>query len=277
VHDIVSRPHQINLKNGCLPGFRAEVNLTDSLAFFGLALANKFPANTKLSLEVVSTLELKLMDSNITEPQYLGADLQLSEPHFEEEATLLSARSVVPLHEVKAKERAGRRLTFSLALIAALIVGALGATLIYKQRGQTPATATVETSAAAFNEVAPEASSTTPSGGATSDSAAATSKALENASEVSKREERNVAATRPMKPTALVVRSAGSAKETEITRDEDVNSGERKAERRAQRMEAWRLRREAEHQARREWRDRRMQRSDDLLRIREIFEGTRRP
>ena len=214
------------------------------------------------------------MDSNITEQQYLGTDLQLSEPHFEEEATLLSARRVVPLHEVKAEKRSGRRLTVGLALVAALIVGALGATLIYKQRGQTPAT--VESASQAFSEAATEPPSTTPAGGATSDSPTAASQAPEK-SDGPARDGRNVVIMRPKKAAPSVEQSSGSSRKTETVRDEDIDPAERKAERRAQRMEARRLRWEENRRARGEMRGRRVQPTDDVLRIREIFEGRRRP
>jgi hypothetical protein len=221
-------------------------------------------------------LELKLMEPNITEQQYSG-DL-LSEPHFDEEATLLSARPVVPLHEIKAAERSSKRLTVGLALVAALVAGALGATLIYRQRGQAPTTDTVETVPEPREAQAgppPDAgggiSSAPASPSSMSFSASATK--ASNVSAVPKGAPRDSAATRSRKPATP---SVISVQTTEIRRDE-VTPEEKWAERRAERLEARRLRQEAKREARGEVRRRRVQRSDDLLRIREIFEGPPRP
>ncbi|HET9786595.1 MAG TPA: hypothetical protein VFP47_05660, partial [Pyrinomonadaceae bacterium] len=61
------------------------------------------------------------------------ADLSL--PHFDEDATLLSARPVVPLHEVKAETRSRRRVIFGLTILAAILLGAISATLLLMQSG----------------------------------------------------------------------------------------------------------------------------------------------
>ncbi len=263
-----------------------------SAAFFsfsvcGLALAND-PFHIQQSES--DSRELKTMESNITEQQYLAADLQLSEPHFEEEATLLSARPVVPLHEVKAEERSGRRLTIGLALVAALVVGALGATLVYKQRSQTAATATEETTTPVANEqAATDASANAVAGGVAggivADPPQAASGVAENSSEAADRDARNdarnIVTTRPRKPETVVVRHSDPDKPAAPRRDEavrdDVVLEDEKAARRAERIEARRLRQEAAREARQDGRRRRARRSDDLLRIREIFEGPRRP
>lgn len=55
----------------------------------------------------------------------------LSLPHFDEEATLLSARPVVPLHEVRAETRSKGRLLFASTIVAAVVLGALGASLLF--------------------------------------------------------------------------------------------------------------------------------------------------
>lgn len=217
------------------------------------------------------------MEPNITEQQYSGG--LLSEPHFDEEATLLSARPVVPLHEIKAAERSSKRLTVGLALVAALVVGALGATLIYRQRGQAHTTDTVETvpeprEAGPAPDVGGGTSSAPASPSSMSLSASATK--ASNVSAVPKGEPRDSAATRSRKPTTPGAPSVISVQTTEIRRDE-VTPEEKWAERRAERLEARRLRQEAKREARGEVRRRRVQRSDDLLRIREIFEGPPRP
>src|SRR4029077_18052992 len=86
-------------------------------------------------------LELALMESNIINEEYFEDAGPLSEPHFDEEATLLSARPVVPLEEIKAEERSQKRLIVGLAMACSLTMGALATTLIYKQRGQAQSAA----------------------------------------------------------------------------------------------------------------------------------------
>jgi len=187
------------------------------------------------------------MESNIKNQQSSGADLHLSEPHFDEEATLLSARPVVPLHDVRPKTLSERRLVLGLAMAISIMAGVLGATLIYKQRGQKQATGTVET-ATEVSEPKPQPLSGV--GGANSELPASAPSVSENLNDVATRE----------------VRSAG-----------DITQARKAAPLRAERMEAWRLRRDAEREAKRETRGHKGQSSSDLLRIREIFEGSPRP
>src|SRR6185295_18479585 len=87
------------------------------------------------------------MKPNITDYQYFAADQQLSEPHFEEEATVLSARPVVPLGDLPSEQRSGKGLAFSLVIVIAIIVGALGATLFYQRSSETQESAIEDKSA----------------------------------------------------------------------------------------------------------------------------------
>ena|SRR5882672_8880356 len=191
--------------------------------------------------------EIRLMESNMKNQQSSGADLHLSEPHFDEEATLLSARPVVPLHDVSPKTLSERRLVLGLAMAISVMAGVLGATLIYKQRGQKQATGTVEM-ATEVSEPKPQPLSGV--GGANSELPASAPSVSENLNDVATRE----------------VRSAG-----------DIAQARKAAPLRAERMEARRLRRDAEREAKRETRGQKGQSSSDLLRIREIFEGSPRP
>lgn len=227
------------------------------------------------------------MEANITQPQHSSS--LLSEPHFDDEATLLSARPVVPLHEVKAAERSRRRLTFGLTLVAAIVVGAFGATLIYRQRGQSPAAATVDT-AAPNAEVLPSHRNAPAAGGGTTEASPPASSASANLNDVPKPEPGDIeaaAATRSRKPTISIAQIKGVAhktaqntsgvKSTETSRDEADRVENERAQRRAERLETRRQRREARREAGGEVRSRRVRQGDDLLRIREIFEGPRRP
>jgi cytoskeletal protein RodZ len=225
------------------------------------------------------------MQSNITEQQY--PDGLLSEPHFDEEATILSARPVVPLHEIQATERSSKRLTFGLALIAALMIGALGATLIYRQRGQIATTETVDTAVPETsqntkqgNEAAAGASVSDAGGGASETPASAVAVSPPKTSDAPASEWRDSAAARPRKSATTVVQSpvkSAEARSIETQRDEVSDPEAIRAQRRAERIEARRQRRQAQREAWGEVRSRRVQRTDDLLRIRDIFEGPRRP
>lgn len=200
----------------------------------------------------------------------------LSLPHFDEEATLLSARPVVPLHEVKAKTGSRRRLAFGLALVAALFVGALSATLLYTNReqpGQAIAGETVE----------PAADPTTDSFVLSSREAGGSAIESDNpVPSVGKEDQpstsrvsnaRNPAVAKTQSPRI----SSSTARATRTNDTEQTEAGDPQVDdremRRAERREARRLRREEG----RERRSRREQAGDDLMRIREIFEGSPRP
>ncbi|HEY3038781.1 MAG TPA: hypothetical protein VGJ66_08590 [Pyrinomonadaceae bacterium] len=219
------------------------------------------------------------MESNVTDQQYFGADLQLSEPHFDEEATLLSARRVVPLGDVRPQARSGTRLAFGLSIVLAVMAGAFGASIIYKQRGQKQATAIVETGSRNPEPVVPDGQSlSSVSGGTTSDlhaSASSTSEDIEDL--VTGDGRKNAAATKARKPTPPFSQSAKSGQANETWQDGAGNLGDEKELRRFERIEARRLKRNAEREARREARGQKSRASDDLWRIREIFEGSPRP
>lgn len=184
----------------------------------------------------------------------------LSEPHFDEEATLLSAQPVVPLEEIVAEERSGKRLMFGVAMVFSLIVGALAGTLIYKQRGHQQSTAIVDTAVpGAAGIVVDESVPVSPV--AEQASAAGTGTLPESS-----------AVPAPIKTVGSSSLRAGSSRV--VTKEKTLESVEDERElRRAERIEARRLRRRSEREEARRYRDR----SDDVLRIREIFEGSRRP
>ena len=76
-----------------------------------------------------------------------ASDEPLSLPHFDEEATLQSARPVVPLHEVKAQGRSRRRWLLGGALALAATLGAVTASLIYSQGSQPEEASVIDTNA----------------------------------------------------------------------------------------------------------------------------------
>jgi hypothetical protein len=213
------------------------------------------------------------MESNITDQQYLNDELQLPEPHFDEEATVLSARPVVPLEEIKARASIGRRLAFGLTILGSLLVGALGASLIYKQRGQKPAMTIMDTvvaGSAASAEGSPVIESSTG----------------EARKAIAQSEAPNAGAVAEDKNPELQIaqraeRSEPQTRRIELARHDKesltTSHAAEKEMRRAEKIEARRLRRTTERESENEARSRRRKSSDDLLRIREIFEGSPRP
>ncbi|HEV7474428.1 MAG TPA: hypothetical protein VGN90_10295 [Pyrinomonadaceae bacterium] len=217
------------------------------------------------------------MATNITEQRYSDDELQLAEPHFDEEATMLSARPVVPLTEIAENDaRAGfkRHLGLGLSLVASLILGVVGATLILRQRVQKPAAEIVETAIAGSG--GPADHSALSSFGEVTGEVAGSRDAVETAADKNGQLQVAAAAERQVsqpvrKPIQKIEPERRSAEPGEFVSPED----EREI-RRAERIEARRLRRS---EAREERRDRRRGRksANDLLRVREIFEGSRRP
>jgi hypothetical protein len=205
-----------------------------------------------------------MMESNF-EQQEAIIEEELSEPHFDEEATLLSARPVVPLAEVRAEARRGR-LFFAFAIIAALIMGAVGGAFLYKGQGQDQHDQLAETEM--------------PFSGTPIQSGAA-GMAIESNETVSRAENDETAPRDPGNVASSVEHEAPSvSREVFKTQEKPVvdRSDElTPEERRAERKEARRLRRQTEREARQNARGDRVQSGDDLLRIREIFEGLPRP
>ena len=205
------------------------------------------------------------MESNITNRPYLAGALPLAEPHFDEEATLLSARPVVPLREIKAEERTAKRLVFAVAMACSLMVGALGASLIYKQRGQESSTAIVSTAVPGAAGIAVDEPVSAPS--IAEEVGGTATGTLPEAG----------AATVDKKSVSWVPRRAASTVvETKRRKTLPQQVAQRELPR-AERIDARRLRLRSEREARRESGGRKRKSSDDLLRIREIFEGPSRP
>lgn len=206
--------------------------------------------------------------------QQLASGTPLSLPRFEEEATLLSARPVVPLHEVKMATRSKRRLVFALAILAATLIGALGTTLVMQRVRIYPNPAIGRAS-----DVTQPNNSNTLIGesGGSAGSAIDSDEPTPSAEQPIKG---NVQATPSVvvanKQTPRTARggAAASARDREAIENEILDLERDEIEmRRAERRERRRLKRETED----ERRSRREHSVDDLMRIREIFEGPGRP
>ncbi len=201
---------------------------------------------------------------SLNEQQGITIDEELSEPRFDEEATLLSARPVVPLTEVKAEARLRGRLVIALAVVGALIMGAVAGTLLFKGRGQSPDTEMAETTDAAPLPAQMQAGA---SGAVaeTEETPVAENIEIPSSETQNSMPEADPPSMSPPKSSRPIV----------LPRREDV--ADDKEARRLERKEARRLRRQAERDARQSAKSDRRQSTDDLTRIREIFEGSPRP
>jgi hypothetical protein len=211
------------------------------------------------------------MDSSSTDPQSLSVDLQITEPHFDEEATLLSARPVVPLEIVTAKPRLNRSWAFGLTLTGAVMIGVIASAIYFtRYKSESLAAADSQTifagaeASTTVTDSADGSAAAVDGAGANGDTAVRN----ETSSVLSTTDGRSVQSgtlrTKPVvqsarKPATRRLASPGLADREQQFRNE----------RQAARREAW----ERKHEAR----DDRSVKADDLFRIREIFEGRHRP
>lgn len=192
------------------------------------------------------------------------------EPHFDEEATLLSARPVVPLTEVKSKEHRQRFALLAVTLTLAVLVGALGATWFYSNRDETRIkTATLidaEVGIAADVALPQDEIDLIPNAVASEISPEAVAEFEAQPAENSAKTGRKT----PTKPSREreVKRTEQGASQAVVTPEPTpipVAPNEARWEERRERREARRQRRAARQSGR------------DLFRIHEIFEGSPRP
>lgn len=201
----------------------------------------------------------------------LSPEEPLPLPHFDEEATVQSARPVVSLHQVKARSK--RRLLLVAALAIAASLGAL-TSLIYNRR-DNPQDASVSTAAPDPSEALTD-NSLSASGGAAglpvnSNPAAVPVNDTESDSlmttkvEADRRESPNLS-----NQTSRIGRNSETVASVPVAdeREDEILAEEREL-RRAERREARRLRRQRRVGESRS--------GDGLTRIREIFEGSPRP
>ena len=182
----------------------------------------------------------------------------LRSPHFDDEATLLSARPVVPLKEVKSKSLLRRILPF----LATAILGGLLTGVILLQFGRDTSPAKVVVPDSRDESTARE----TPIGSSENRDSSAT-----EAKEQRLQEPGTVAAVQPGRNSHSSPVKTESKKKIAVTADTEQQDDFDDQARREERREARRLQRRVEREARRN------ARGDDLFRIRDIFEGSRRP
>ena len=204
---------------------------------------------------------------------------ELSLPHFDEEATLLSARPVVPLHEVRAVTRSKRRLIFGLTIVAAILLGGIGASLLFTPRNNLTTNITQENSVGPSSP-SPQESDGVHGGQFPVDQAVDSGDSTSSSTEQS--DLRPTAAPSSKKSNVNKVQSqtSGPVRATRVNSQPDPESSASQSEADNLELEERIMRREERREARRLRRERRNGRdrsSDDLMRIREIFEGTPRP
>ncbi|MEP6570122.1 MAG: hypothetical protein ABJC10_10130 [Acidobacteriota bacterium] len=203
------------------------------------------------------------MEANITNEQYFDDDLPLAEPHFDEQATLLSARPVVPLEQIKAEGRSRRRIAFGLAIAGSLVLGAIGGVLLFKQRLEESPAAILGTAVPGAAGLAFDATSPAVVEGAAG--AAAGTSSAPSTTTVEKKPSPSISRSR----TATVVDVKRKKTLPDEVDERDLYRDGRIDERR--------LRSRSEREAWREGGGHRHRSADDMLRIREIFEGPSKP
>jgi hypothetical protein len=189
----------------------------------------------------------------------LANEIDLTEPHFDDEATILSARPVVPLDEVRS-DRRHDRLRLAMIICAALLVGGFGATLIYRLAGNEQPQAMVDESIEAVKPVPLESGAAGIAASIPEPQPAKT--------------EPQPAKTEPLEvsPRVIKPKTQQNSEKAQIARQDEWQR-EKELER-AEKREARRQRR-AERQARRR-EEGRPRRVGDTA-IEQIFEGLRRP
>ncbi len=193
----------------------------------------------------------------------------LSEPHFDDESTVLSARQVVPLDEVPAYEspktlRLTRRWMFAAIVLGSLLLGVVGGAGYYSYLNRRPAQTFVDTELAAGVEgISTEQADVADLRTRTPVPAPSEEVPVE-LSEKEISESLKEPAEYPGKTRRPVARRVGV-----ITASSDREEEQIREERKAARREAKERRRQLERESRRS--------RNDLTRIREIFEGPQNP
>ena len=227
------------------------------------------------------------IDDRITDGQ------NLDEPHFDEEATILAARPVVPLDEVKTEGRSKAGAVLALAIGGGLLIGLLAATLIYRylDANQVPQRETTTVAEQPASQVGEQMVNPLPSpaGGAVvddssvrsiDDSAVTIVEDAKPADDTETREpEPEVEERKPVKTQDrapdVEPRQPIVVRESTPPADEEKGDEAARGVRRAARQEERRERRAVRETRRQERQSN--QTADDLTRIREIFEGAPKP
>lgn len=197
-----------------------------------------------------------------------SSELPLAEPHFDDEATVLSARRVVPLDEVPSYEsqtkfRFARGWMFATIVLGSLLLGVVAGAAYYSylNRGSAPSVADMDNIAAGV-----AGTSTEPSPNNDVRAREVNNTISDSNAEVTDKEG---AASAPPAVSSNESKKSVARRVDVLTSPSNGDERLTHEERKAARREARERKRELERQSRRS--------RDDLTRIREIFEGPQRP
>jgi len=209
---------------------------------------------------------------------------KVSQPHFVEERTLLSARPVVPLEQIKTRERSRRGLLLTSAIALSVLLGActaLAIVYVQQRRSTQPAATRSQSDPTQQNEseqVTPSSAPVEEAASVEKGAASTGTRAPGSVSNTTPEQEKRavvVNASNTENRRILTVPSAKTSRQNEVP---VVDAGADESDPRVNDRE---MRRDERREARRVWREeirqRRVNSGDDLFRIREIFEGRRRP
>ena len=208
------------------------------------------------------------MESTTTDQQFFSPEASLSEPHFDQEATVLSARPVVPLTNVNDATPVHTGKTFprpwilGLALAGTLLLGIVATAIYYSGLDGNNSSSLVDVEAAASGEASPTQSEAFSGPTAVQPTIDTVTPAEAKRTAPVKSQQAKSSATDSGKPAPRLV---AVIRETDNGVEPTESREDRKAARRQERQE----RRRAERERRKS--------SDDVLRIRDIFEGSPRP
>ena len=223
--------------------------------------------------------------TQIAEAQWAPEYPAVSQPHFVEDRTVLSARPVVPLEQIKTRERSRRGLLLTSAVALSVLLGActaLAIVYIQQKRSTQPAAIRSQSDATQQNQSeqvtqpsAPVEEAASVENGAASTGASGRRGPSNTTPEQEKRAV-VVSASNTEKRRIATVPSAKMSRQNEVpVVDADAEESD------DPRVNDREMRRDQRREARRVWREeirqRRVNSGDDLFRIREIFEGRRRP
>jgi hypothetical protein len=214
-------------------------------------------------------LRQKVMETEIREPSFTDTGEPLTEPHFDEESTVLSARPVVPLERVEPPRRVSRPWLFAGAVAAALLAGVIVTAFYYSRLlnhknswvGIDNAKISLGVEAVATNQPQTEKSSE-----------------VEGIPRVPANSDPDVRAAAPVRKRTVPADDGRASARQNPGRPQprlvDVFEERPDPQTIRERRRAARL---AEKARRQQQRENSVRSRDDLTRIREIFEGTRRP
>lgn len=211
------------------------------------------------------------MESNITDQQFLSSDSSLAQPDFVDEATLLSARPVVPIEEIPVKPGFSRPWVLGFALAGALFLG-IAATAFYFSQFRTDGTqpdSSVDTLSSGAQGVASKPIATEPVPYKTDATSAGSTVDTDRSASV-KALVPDSSTIRPLNSSDTVSTKSALRKVTVAADRSPESEHETREERRAAKKEA-----KERSRANRERRE--DKHSDEVIRIRDIFEGPSRP